>query len=464
MVQNAGPVREFFVSNARYWIDEFHFDGLRLDATQQIFDDSETHVLAEISKTAREAAGQRRIYLVAENEPQETRLVRSYEAKGYGLNSLWNDDYHHSVIVAATGRSEAYYSDYRGAPQEFISSAKYGYLFQGQWYKWQQNRRGTPAFDLSPANFVVFLQNHDQVANSLRGLRLHQLTSPGKLKALTALTLLHPSIPMIFQGDEFSASTPFLYFADHNPELNKMVSKGRAEFLHQFRSIACSEGRQVLAEPGHHETFIRCKLDPSERRKNVTPQRMYTDLLRIRREHKTIRDPKLIDGAVLSPDAFVFRYFSGTGDDCLLLVNLGSDLQLNPAPEPLLAPLENRGWRVLWSSESLDYGGCGTPPLETQANWMLPGQSAVLMEPDEQSELPKLNLVRTIDLRNADARAAHTLLHTQWLVTNGLGGYASASISGAVDWRYHGLLIAALPRAPRPHPHAEPSRGNPSFL
>jgi maltooligosyltrehalose trehalohydrolase len=390
--ENAEPVREFFVSNARYWIDEFHFDGLRLDATQQIFDDSKTHIIAELSKAARAAARQRQIYIVAENEPQETRLVRSSEAGGYGLDSLWNDDYHHSAIVAATGRREAYYSDYRGTPQEFISSAKYGYLYQGQWYKWQQKRRGTSAFDLSQANFVVFLQNHDQIANSLRGLRLHQLTGPGKLKALTALTLLHPSTPMIFQGEEFSASTPFLYFADHTEDLNKMVRKGRAEFLRQFRSIAADECRHALAEPGHIDTFIGCKLDPAERRKNLTMQRIYADLLRIRREDKTVREPEFIDGAVLSTDAFVLRYFSVVGQDRLLLVNLGNDLQLNPAPEPLLAPLENHGWRALWSSESVEYGGCGTPPVETRANWMLPGQSAVLMEPDEQSELPKVKL------------------------------------------------------------------------
>lgn len=390
--ENCGPVREFFIANARYWIEEFHFDGLRLDATQQIFDASEKHLVCAVTEAARAAGGNRHIYIVGENEPQETRMVRSCDARGYGLNSLWNDDYHHSAIVAATGRAEAYYADYRGTPQEFISSAKYGYLFQGQWYKWQEKRRGSPAFDLSPTNFVVFLQNHDQVANSLRGQRLHQLTSPGKLKALTALTLLHPSTPMIFQGDEFSAATPFLYFADHNEELNKLVSKGRGEFLRQFRSIACDECRELLAEPGRVETFHRCKLNPAERRRNVAVSQMYRDLLRIRREDRTIRDAEFIDGAVLSQEAFVLRYFSEVGDDRLLLVNLGNDLHLNPAPEPLLAPLEDHGWRVLWSSESVAYGGCGTPPLETRANWMLPGHSAVLMEPDEQSELPKVKL------------------------------------------------------------------------
>jgi maltooligosyltrehalose trehalohydrolase len=390
--ENSGPVREFFVSNARYWIDEFHFDGLRLDATQQIFDNSGTHILCEIGNAARQAGRERLIYIVSENEPQHTRLVRSCEAGGYGLNSLWNDDYHHSAMVAATGRSEAYYSDYRGTPQEFISAAKYGYLYQGQWYKWQEKRRGTSALDLSATNFVVFLQNHDQIANSLCGHRLHKLASPGKLRALTALTLLNPSTPMLFQGEEFAASTPFLYFADHNAKLNKLVSQGRGEFLDQFRSIATEEGRAHLTEPGNIETFQRCKLDFKDRERNADVYQMYMDLLRLRREDQTIGDADLIDGAVLAPEAFVLRYFSEMGDDRLLLVNLGADLHLNPAPEPLLAPLENHGWRILWSSESPEYGGCGTPPVETRANWMIPGQAAILMGPDEHDELPKVKI------------------------------------------------------------------------
>jgi maltooligosyltrehalose trehalohydrolase len=373
----------------------FHFDGLRLDATQQIFDHSESHILSEVVKAVQSAARGRRTYIVGENEPQECRLIRPSEEGGFGLTSLWNDDYHHTAIVAATGRTEAYYTDYRGGPQEFVSSAKYGYLFQGQWYKWQRNRRGTPCLDLSSRHFVVFLQNHDQIANSLRGHRLHQLTSPAKLRALTTLTLLHPSTPMLFQGEEFAASAPFLYFADHSAELNGLIRQGRSKFLSQFRSLQSipeDESRLVLADPADPKTFERCKLDFTEREKNRHIHGLYRDLLRLRREDKTISEPSHLDGAVLSPDAFVLRYFSSTGDDRLLLVNLGRDLHLNPAPEPLLAPPANSGWRVLWSSESIDYGGSGAPPLETTANWMLPGNAAVLMQPDENDELPKAKL------------------------------------------------------------------------
>ncbi|HVS53347.1 MAG TPA: malto-oligosyltrehalose trehalohydrolase [Opitutaceae bacterium] len=389
---NAGPVREFFVSNARYWIEEFHFDGLRLDATQQIFDGSPTHILAEIATAARAAAGAREIFLVAENESQHSRLVRPRERGGYGLDALWNDDFHHAAHVAATGKAECYYIDYRGRAQEFISAAKYGFLYQGQWFSWQKQRRGRPAFDLAPRNFVAFLQNHDQVANSLRGLRLHQLTSPGRWRALTAALLLLPATPMLFQGQEFAASTPFLYFVDHAGDLRRRVAMGRRDFLRQFRAIDLPESLALLPDPGDPQTFVRTKLDWSERVRNDAAWRLHADLLRLRREDPTFAARGRIDGAVLADEAWVLRYFSEQGDDRLLIVNLGAELYFNPAPEPLLAPCDEHGWRILWSSESPTYGGGGTPPLETKANWIMPAQAAVLLAPAENGELPDARL------------------------------------------------------------------------
>jgi maltooligosyltrehalose trehalohydrolase len=388
----AGP-REFFVSNARYWISEFHFDGLRFDATQQIYDDSPRHLLGEISAAARGAAGPRRIYLVAENETQTAVLVRPPTMGGQGLDALWNDDWHHSAMVAATGRSEAYYTDYRGSAQEFVSACKHGFLYQGQWYHWQEQRRGQPALDLDPHQLVVFLQNHDQVANALHGLRVHQLASPGITRALTALTLLAPQTPMLFQGQEFAASAPFLYFVDHPGELNVLVRDGRAKFLQQFRSIAAPESVALLPDPTDRQTFLRCKLDFAERRTNRAAWQLHADLLRLRREDPTLAGPVWLDGAVLGEHAFVLRYFSPEADDRLILVNLGADLRYAPAPEPLLAPPAARGWRLLWSSESPAYGGQGTPALETAAGWFLPGHATFVLTPDENRKLlrPKLS-------------------------------------------------------------------------
>jgi maltooligosyltrehalose trehalohydrolase len=380
---DAAPVREFFETNARYWIDEFHLDGLRLDATQQIFDQSSEHILAVIGRAGREAAGARRIVLVAENEPQDTGLVRPIEEGGYGLDAVWNDDFHHSAMVALTGRREAYYSDTRGEPQEFISAAKYGYLFQGQHYHWQRQPRGRPSWGLPPRAFVAFLQNHDQVANSARGRRGHELTSPGRWRAMTALLLLFPETPMLFQGQEFSSSSPFLYFADFEPELAAAVKKGRGEFLTQFNSVMDFEQRATLDDPGDPTTFERCKLDLLERKAHAESYAMHIDLLRLRRESAALGDRcDSIDGAVLSPSAFALRFSTPNHhDDHLLLVNLGGDLCRESFAEPLLAPPVGADWTLLWSSESPAYGGGGTPEVLPSECWRLPGESAIVLSP-----------------------------------------------------------------------------------
>ncbi len=386
--ENSEQVREFFISNARHWVEEYRFDGLRLDATQSIRDDSAEHFLAALTREVRDAARGRETIIVGENEPQDTRLLRPLEGGGYGLDGLWNDDFHHTASVALTGRSEAYYSDYRGTPQEFISSAKYGFLYQGQRYKWQRNRRGTPTYGLAPEAFVNFIENHDQVANSARGLRMNRLTSPAALRALTALLLLAPQTPMLFMGQEFASSAPFLYFADHETELASKVRRGRAEFLAQFRSVSARETREHLPDPGDASTFERCKLDFKERETHREVYELHRDLLRLRREDATFsaQEPRSLDGAVLGPDAFVLRLFGRDGDDRLLLFNLGNDLNLNPAPEPLLAPPPGKVWTTLWASEDYRYGGTGTPPLETKENWRLPGRAAVALRPVEVTE------------------------------------------------------------------------------
>jgi maltooligosyltrehalose trehalohydrolase len=378
---DAAPVREFFIANAGYWIDEFHLDGLRLDATQQIFDASPENVMTALGRRVREAAAGRATIVVAENERQNATLVRAIDGGGYGLDMLWNDDYHHSAMTVLSGHNEAYYTDYLGTPQEFVSAAKWGYLYQGQRYKWQKQRRGTPALDLDPAAFVNFIQNHDQVANSAQGLRCRELSSPGRYRAITALTILMPGTPMLFQGDEFAASSPFLFFADHNPELAALVRTGRAKFLQQFRSVAVPEMQSRLVAPEKFETFERCKLDLSERESHADVYDLHRDLIGLRRGDPVLRAPRrgTFDGAVLGAEAFVLRYFGAGSGDRLLVVNLGRDLHLDPAPEPLLAPPAGTTWAVRWSSEDPRYGGLGTPALDTEENWRLPGHAAVLL-------------------------------------------------------------------------------------
>ncbi|WP_391347701.1 malto-oligosyltrehalose trehalohydrolase [Azospirillum sp. A23] len=385
---NSEPVREFFLTNAAFWIEEYHLDGLRLDATQSINDGSEAqgkpHILTEISRAVRQAAGGRATIVVGENEPQHASMVKPAEEGGCGLCAIWNDDLHHSAMVALTGRMEAYYTDYRGTPQEFVSAMKYGFLYQGQWYRWQRKRRGMPAFGVPRPAFVSFLQNHDQIANSARGLRLHALTTPGRLRAMTALFLLGPGTPMLFQGQEFAASAPFLYFADHKPDLAGLVEKGRAEFLAQFPSIAGPAMQAALPKPHAEDSFTRCKLDHRERESNAAVWALHRDLLRLRREDPVFAAQCIggLDGAVLGEEAFILRFFGEEGDDRLLLVNLGRDLTLTVMAEPLLAPPLDGAWTVLWSSEEPAYGGCGTAAVEQpDGAWRLPGHAALVLRP-----------------------------------------------------------------------------------
>jgi len=385
-------VREYFTTNARYWIEEFHFDGLRLDATQQIFDSSPTNIVTEIAATVRDAANGRATIIVAENEPQRSTLVRPRDEGGSSLDGMWNDDFHHAARVALAGRDEAYLSGYRGSAQEFISAAKYGFLYQGQSYPWQEQRRGILALDIAPKHFVIFIDNHDQIANTSAGRRIHQETSPGRYRAMMALLLLLPNTPMLFQGQEFAASQPFLYFGDHGGDLRPLVRQGRVREMSQFPSIATTEGSAALALPSDRKTFTRCKIDWSERDTNHEALSLTKDLLRLRRSDPVLRSQRFrgLDGAVLSDAAFVIRFFGDSHDDRLLVVNFGSRLHAAPIAEPLVAPPRGRAWKTVFSTESPKYGGWGTPPLETiDDGWWIPAECAVLLIPTDAPTSPR---------------------------------------------------------------------------
>jgi maltooligosyltrehalose trehalohydrolase len=378
--EGSAGVREFVVQNAGYWIEEFHLDGLRLDATHAIRDRSSPDVVAEIARQVRARANGRDTVVVAENDRQETRLVRPVETGGCGLDGVWNDDFQHSALVALTARREGYYTDFLGTPGEFVAMAKRGFLYQGQHYSFQKKRRGSPTGGVPRSAFITFVENHDQVANSARGERLHQLAAAGAHRAMTALLLLGPNTPLLFQGQEFAASAPFLFFADHHPELARAVREGRRAFLAQFPSIATEAAQAALAPPEDPQTFERCKLDLSERERNTPTLAMHRDLLALRRRDPVFGSDQVeLDGAVLGPSAFVLRFFGGADGDRLLLINFGGQLHLEVVNEPLLAPPENQSWRAVWSSDDPKYGGGGAQHVERWSGWTVPGQAAVAL-------------------------------------------------------------------------------------
>ena len=381
---NSEPVREFFITNGRYWIDEFHFDGFRFDALHAIRDQSSDYIIGAVGRAARKAAGAREIILIAENDRQEARMVRLRNQGGDDLDGMWNDDFHHSAVVALTGRREAYFDDYRGTPQEFISAAKYGFLYQGQALSWRKALRGSSTLGISTEAFVCFIENHDQIANTGPGERVRFQTSPACYRAMTALLLLGPWTPLLFQGEEFGASSPFIFFADiGDAPVRDAIRKGRAEWLAPFLSVTEDEAWKVLPAPDDPEVFARCKLNFSEREKNRQLYDLHIDLLKLRREDSRFREQISdgVDGAVLGPASFVLRYFSEESDDRLLLVNLGKSQVLHPASEPLLAPPSGCSWEMFWTSEASRYGGSGAANTATHQQWILPAESTVALRP-----------------------------------------------------------------------------------
>lgn len=385
----AKPVREFFIANARYWIDEFHLDGYRFDATQSVFDDSPVHILGEATEAAKQAASGRSLYFCAENERQEARQARKVAEGGNGMDALWNDDFHHAAMVRLTGKNPAYYSDYLGTVNEFAAAVKHGFLYQGQRSRWQQAPRGTPVTGFPATAFVSFLQNHDQVANSGDGERAHKLTSPGRFRAMTALWLLAPQTPLFFQGQEFCSSNPFFFFCDYAGEPGRLVREGRAKFLTQFPDLETAEAQALLPDPNDRVTFDRCILDFAEREKNARQYDLHKDLLKLRREERVFARQRadLLECAVVNEDCFLIRYWDD-GDDRLVIVNFGRELLFAPGPEPLLAPPAEMGWGILWSSESPRYGGGSTHPLETDQGWSIPGEATVVLRATNEKSAP----------------------------------------------------------------------------
>ena len=360
-VESCPEARELFAANGAYWIEEFHLDGLRLDATHAIVDGSPVHIVREIVARARAAAKGRATLYFAETETRSASLARAVDQGGLGVDSLWNDDFHHAARVAATGRHESYYAPYQGTAQELLSAITRGFLFQGQ--SAGAERRGEPATDLPAHAFTNYLENHDQVSTSARGARLHQLARPSVYRALVALLLLAPGTPLLFQGQEFGASSPFVYFADFESELGRQVATGRRAFLAQLPSLAAPEAQANIADPGALESFLRCKLDHEERSRNRHIVDLYTDLLRLRRSDPVFaaQDASRMVGATLDHRALALRSGFGAGDERLVVTSLDDPLDLSARAEPLLAPPSEASWELLLSTEDVRYGGEGTP-------------------------------------------------------------------------------------------------------
>jgi maltooligosyltrehalose trehalohydrolase len=277
----ADPVRQYFIHNAVYWLEEYHFDGLRFDAVHAIVDESPRHILEDIAAAAQSRFPDRQIHLVLENDANQARFLGpgKYDAQ-------WNDDSHHAYHVLATGEADGYYASYVDAPAKHLARClAEGFAYQGEVSPFSREPRGEPSSHLAPAYFVDFMQNHDQVGNRAHGERLASLADEKKLKTLASILLLAPSPPLIFMGEEWGCHQPFLFFCDFEGELGEAVRKGRREEFARFAAFADARARARIPDPLSEQTFKRSVLRWKDARSSSGQAWLshYTKLLEVRR-------------------------------------------------------------------------------------------------------------------------------------------------------------------------------------
>ena len=289
---DSDEVRRFFCDNALMWLRDYHFDALRIDAVHAILDTSAVHILEQLACEVQEFEAQsgRHLALIAESDLNDPRVVRPQAVGGYGIQAQWSDDFHHALHTVLTGEREGYYADY-GSIADLAKALEQVFVYDGRYSKFRRRRHGRSPAGLPGYSFLGYLQSHDQVGNRARGERSSHLMSLGRLKIAAALVMMAPFIPMLFQGEEWGASSPFLYFTDHeDPQLGRAVTEGRRREFAAFSAHA-----EDVPDPQALETFERSKLIWAERDKEPHAGLLdwHRRLIRLRRETPAFSDGRL---------------------------------------------------------------------------------------------------------------------------------------------------------------------------
>jgi malto-oligosyltrehalose trehalohydrolase len=325
---NSRPVREFVIHNALYWIEEFYLDGLRLDAVHAIVDDSPKHLLEELAERVRAAAPHRQVHLILENEEnQSEHLLRGENGQPHWYTAQWNDDVHHVLHAAASGETKGYYADYNGDPNKLGRALAEGFAFQGELMPYRGRPRGTPSASLPPIGFVSFIQNHDQIGNRAFGDRVADFAPVAAVRAIAAVYLLLPQIPMLFMGEEWGAAQPFPFFCDFGPELADAVRNGRREEFARFPEFRDRKMRERIPDPMAEETFASAKLrwDDIEQMPHAEWLDWYRRILAVRRAEIVPHLAEIRTGGryeVLGAGAVLVRWTLGASRMLVLAANL----------------------------------------------------------------------------------------------------------------------------------------------
>jgi maltooligosyltrehalose trehalohydrolase len=358
---NSRFVRAYAVENACHWLREYHVDGLRLDATDAIEDESPTHVIAELTARARAEVAPRRVVVIAEDARSEVARIRPVARGGEGLDGVWADDFHHQVRVHLTGERDGYYAAYDGTTASIAKAVNEGFVFQGGASPGHGGApRGTRVTDEPARAFVFCIQNHDQIGNRAFGERLNHDLDAARYHAASALLLLVPETPLLFMGQEFRASSPFLYFTDHEPELGRLVTEGRRREFGGFARFADPAVREAIPDPQAESTFLASKLDLGERAAHADSYALYRELLRLRRADPVLRvqDRARTRATPLGEELLAVHRWS-RADHRLLLVNFGKSETIALGDVPGGDALPAAG-SVMFSTAEGRFGGDGT--------------------------------------------------------------------------------------------------------
>jgi maltooligosyltrehalose trehalohydrolase len=370
---DAAPVRNHFAENPVYWVKEFHIDGFRLDATHAIPDDSPKHLIQEIAERVQVFGA----FVICEDPRNERNLVLPREQGGYGCNAVWADDFHHVVRVQMTKEDEGYMAYFKGTMKELVKTVREGWLFTGELQK-DGIPRGTRGADIEPEHFVHCISNHDQVGNRAYGERLNQLILPAAYRAASALLLTEPYTPMFFMGQEWAASSPFLYFTDHHDELGKGVTEGRRKEFAEFSDFRNPANRALIPDPQALATFTDSKLDWTqlERQPHRETLRLYRDFVLFRRANLTDRRRGYWQVEQVSRTAIAIRYRRKSTGDILIVAQLLANHTVLKLENGLLGPANGRSWEFVISTNEPIYGG------KEAARFDREGKKVVLTEPE----------------------------------------------------------------------------------
>jgi maltooligosyltrehalose trehalohydrolase len=343
-------VREFFIENALHWLHEYHFDGLRLDATHGLIDDSPEHFAAELAARVRASLPHRRVLLVAEDERNLSTIVRPPEDGGWGLDAVWADDFHHQVRRLAAGDRDGYYEDFTGTIEDLATTIRLGWFYRGQFSVHHGAARGTDPSGVPLHRMVVCLQNHDQIGNRPFGGRLNHQIAPALFRALSALLLFVPETPLLFMGQEWAASTRFLYFTDHHAELGRLVTTGRREEFSRFEAFADPVTRLRIPDPQASSTFEDSRLAWDERTQplHAGVLELYRTLLRLRRTEPALQQRERVEVAALDDATLVVM--RGSGRDVLILVVCTESSRRVDVGQWRAVP-PDKAWQVVFTTE-----------------------------------------------------------------------------------------------------------------